>query len=291
MSAIDGALLLWFALTVPSVLLAAYDLIVRTPAMTVMKWGWLLVIVYTGPVGLVVYLLSCREPLEGTHAEYVAPLWKQAVGSTIHCVAGDATGIILGAIVGILLHLPMTLDLALEYVAGFSFGLFIFQALFMKLTAGGGYLASVRRTIFPEWASMNGLMAGMIPVMMAPMTIVPAAGEPLSLGFWGVMSAAVLVGALTAYPVNVWLVARGLKHGMGTVEVLGRGGHSAEAERARTGRDGGLTGSRSPGHGQSGAEAARPLPRRHEMVVVALVTVVALGAGLWVAGRLGHLTF
>ena len=26
------------------------------------------------------------------------PLWKQGVGSTIHCVAGDATGIILAAV-------------------------------------------------------------------------------------------------------------------------------------------------------------------------------------------------
>ena len=92
MDAIGGALVLWFGLTVPAALFAAYDLVTRTPAMTVMRWGWVLVILYTGPIGLVVYLLSCREPLPRTHAEYVAPLWKQGVGSTIHCVAGDATG-------------------------------------------------------------------------------------------------------------------------------------------------------------------------------------------------------
>jgi hypothetical protein len=57
--------------------------------------------------------------------------------------------------------------------------------------------------------------------------------EPTQLVFWGTMSAGVTAGVLVAYPVNVWLVAKGLKHGMGTVRALGKGGHSVEAERAR----------------------------------------------------------
>ena len=59
--------------------------------------------------------------------------------------------------------------------------------------------------------------------------------EPTQLVFWGAMSAAVGVGLLTCYPVNVWLVSKGLKHGMGTVRALGKGGHSIQAERARLG--------------------------------------------------------
>lgn len=68
MGAIDGALVLWFGLTLPAAVFAAYDLATRTPAMTVMRWGWVLVILYTGPIGLFVYLVSCREPLPRTHA-------------------------------------------------------------------------------------------------------------------------------------------------------------------------------------------------------------------------------
>ncbi len=227
MTALDGALLLWFALTAASVALAAVALMRNTPASTVMKWGWLLVIAYTGPIGLVIYLLSCREPLPGTHATFVAPLWKQAVGSTIHCVAGDATGIIVGALVGVLLVVPPRLDTVLEYVFGFTFGLFIFQALFMRSAMGGSYAASLRRALLPEWLSMNALMGGMIPLMSILMRHVPRAMNPSGLRFWGVMSAAILVGAIVAYPVNVWLVAHGLKHGMGSAAVLGRGGDHA----------------------------------------------------------------
>jgi hypothetical protein len=36
-----------------------------------------------------------------------------------------------------------------------------------------------------------------------------------------------------AYPVNVWMVQKGLKHGMGTQRALGKGGHTMEAEQAR----------------------------------------------------------
>lgn len=44
-------------------------------------------------------------------------------------------------------------------------------------------------------------------------------GEPRSLGtaFWFIMSMALLVGFLTAYPMNWWLVSRHMKHGMITV--------------------------------------------------------------------------
>ena len=38
-------------------------------------------------------------------------------------------------------------------------------------------------------------------------------------------------GFVVAYPVNVWLVAVGLKHGMGTQRALGKGGHSSDLEQ------------------------------------------------------------
>jgi hypothetical protein len=89
-----------------------------------------------GPFGLVLYVLADKEPRPGEHEKFISPLWKQGVGSTIHCVAGDATGIILAAVVTASLGLPMWLDLIIEYLAGFAFGLFIFQALFMQRIMG-----------------------------------------------------------------------------------------------------------------------------------------------------------
>lgn len=141
---------IWFTLTALSVAYVALDMFTRTPEMKVMKWGWVLVTLYTGPVGLLIYWFSCREPAPGTHEQFVAPLWKQTVGSTIHCLAGDATGIIAAAIITSWLRLPMGIDIWVEYAAGFLFGLLIFQALFMKDMLGGAIVRPYRPLFTPN---------------------------------------------------------------------------------------------------------------------------------------------
>ncbi len=145
---IDVVLLVWFGLTALSVGYVAWDAYRNNPELTVMKWGWVLVTLYLGPVALFVYVMSCKEPHPGTHERFIQPLWKQGIGSTIHCVAGDATGIIVAAVITGALGLPMSTDLFIEYAAGF--GLLIFQALFMKDMMGGSYRAAVRHSLLPD---------------------------------------------------------------------------------------------------------------------------------------------
>ena len=209
-----GVLLLWFMLTAASLIFVIYDLEKNTPAMGVMKLAWGLIVLYTGPVGLFIYLLSCRQPMPGTHDAFIAAHWKQSVGSLMHCVAGDATGIILGAIVTFHLGLPNGLDIIIEYIAAFVVGLFVFQALFMRSMFGGSYFTAVKKTFFSETVSMNFVMVGMIPVMAILRAKIPGGDDPGGLMFWGISSLATIAGGLTAYPVNSWLVGSGLKHGM-----------------------------------------------------------------------------
>ena len=214
---IDYFLLIWFALAAASTLYVGIDQYRNNPEPVVMKWGFILVTLYMGPLGLLLYVLADKEPLAGEHEAFIRPLWKQGVGSTIHCVAGDATGIILAAVITASLGLPMWIDLIVEYLAGFSFGLFIFQSLFMKSMMGGTYRENVRKSIMPEFISMNIMMAGMAPVMsFLMMGRDMRAMEPTELLFWGVMSLGVIAGFTLAYPANVWLVARQLKHGLMT---------------------------------------------------------------------------
>jgi hypothetical protein len=117
--------------------------------------GWVLVTLYTGLVGAVLYVMSCKEPRPGTHERFISPLWKQGVGSTIHCVAGDATGIVFAATVTALLGFPMWIDLIVEYALGFGFGLFTFQALFIKDMMGGSYRRALKMSLLPEWLSLH----------------------------------------------------------------------------------------------------------------------------------------
>src|ERR1700704_92831 len=219
---IDYLLVAWFLLAAASTAYVAYDQYRNNPEPVVMKLGFILVTLYMGPLGLLLYVLADKEPRPGEHEAFIKALWKQGVGSTIHCVAGDATGIILAAAITATLGLPMWIDLIVEYSTGFAFGLFIFQSLFMKSMMGGTYWQNVRRSFLPEFISMNFMMAGMAPVMsLLMMGRDMRAMEPSELLFWGVMSLGVIVGFVTAYPSNVWMVAQSLKHGLMTVRPKG----------------------------------------------------------------------
>lgn len=242
---IDRALIIWFALTAWSALYVAWDAFTNNPELRVMRWGWVLVTLYTGPVGAALYLLTCKGPQPVAHERFVAPRWKQALGSTIHGMAGDTTGIIVAAAITVALGFPLWLATLSGYIIGFACGLPIFQVPFMRATIGGSYLAAARRSVLPEWLSLNAVMAGMIPTMVILMSRDMRAIEVTSVRFWGVMSLATLVGLVVAYPVNWWLVASGLKRGMGTERILGKVGHGLAAERAMTASPAGTSNSPS----------------------------------------------
>ncbi len=311
----DFVVYAWLILAIASAAYVAYDQFRSNPEAKVMKWGFVLVTLYMGPIGLLLYVMSDKEPHPGAHEEFIQPLWKQGVGSTVHCVAGDATGIIVAAAVTALLGLPMWVDVLVEYVAGFLFGLLIFQALFMKTIMGGTYWENVRRSFMPEFLSMNMMMAAMAPVMISLMmgrdmrAMWP--GEPL---FWFVMSVGITAGFALAYPINVWLVSKKLKHGLMTVrdepkrktakksavmsgktaakktdanKMKGMAGHSGMAGmEGMKGMEGG-SGAAKKGegaHAGHGGVAAGGVfaPTRTQLAALALVTVLALISGMYV---------
>lgn len=219
-----GVLIMWYILTLGSVVFLLWDQFTNTPSMRVMTWAWVLLILYTGPIGLFVYFMSCRQPLSGTHDQFISAHWKQAVGSLIHCVAGDATAIILIAV--ILNYFPVSngVEVIIEYIVAYLFGLLIFQALFM-LSMYKNYGQAIVKTIFPETVSMNMVMTGMFPVMIVLAFLYPISKDPGTIYFWGRMSAATLAGFLVAYPINSWMVKRKIKHGMMSMPSAGNGGH------------------------------------------------------------------
>ena len=159
---LDGVMLLWFVLTAAVLLFVAVD-IRNTPESPVLKWGFVLLTAYIGVVGGFLYVLGCREPLPGLHEQYVAARWRQVLGSTMHCVAGDGVGIIVGAILASLFGLKGLAEVVLEYILGFAFGWTIFQALFMRDMVGGSYPRALKGTFISELVSMNLLGRGWCP--------------------------------------------------------------------------------------------------------------------------------
>jgi len=278
---LDGMILMWFVLTALSVLFVVVD-IRNTPEDNVLKWGFILLTAYIGPFGAFLYVLGCREPLPGTHEQYIATRWRQVLGSTMHCVAGDGVGILVGAVIGALIHLGMFGEMFLEYVLGFVFGWTIFQALAMKAMLGT-YKQALSKTFYAELVSMNWLMAGMMPIMMISMRYIQNADDPTSPRFWFVMSMSLLVGFIAAYPINWWLVSNNLKHGMMTVrfgamslEATKMDDTSAEGKKMSHAKD--EMDTPVPGHNNHQATPAKPSMKRQ--LVVAGISFAILIVGI-----------
>jgi hypothetical protein len=289
---IDIFVCVWLIVAALSAAYVAWDQFHGNPEPVVMKWGFVLVTLYMGPIGLLLYVMADKEPRPGAHEAFIKPLWKQGVGSTVHCVAGDATGIIVAAVTVALVGLPMWLDLIIEYAAGFLFGLLIFQALFMRKTMGGTYAKNVKRSFLPELISMNCMMGGMAPVMVLLMmgrdmrAMWP--GEPL---FWMVMSLGVIAGFVIAYPVNMWMVSQGMKHGLMTDRgASNHGGAMAGMAHSKM----------NPAGGKSDTHDIRNMPigdeddlqtavTRPQLVTITLFTLLMLIAGMTLPGAFVNL--
>ncbi len=303
---IDFLVYAWLVVAVLSALYVAYDQFQNNPEAPVMKWGFVLVTLYMGPIGLLLYVMADKEPAEGTHEKFVQPLWKQGVGSTVHCVAGDATGIILAAAVTALLGFPMWIDVIVEYVFGFLLGLMVFQSLFMRAIMGGSYSENVRRSFLPELLSMNMMMAGMAPVMiLLMMGRDMRAMWPGELLFWFVMSLGITVGFSIAYPINVWLVAKGMKHGLMTVRAS-RTAHQMAPMKGHGTHQMDMEGHGGPGdekkknasvdmagqgrHKPSSNDADGEGVTRPQLITITGVTLLALLSGMFVPGAFVNLS-
>nr|WP_302478075.1 DUF4396 domain-containing protein [Ruegeria atlantica] len=247
--------------------------------------AWILVTTYTGPVGLFFYLITCRRPFPGGHDRFTRATWKQGVNSEMHCLAGDATGILVAAILVHFLALSNGWDIVVEYVFGFVSGLFVFQAL-MMLSMYGSYSQAVRKTLFAETVSMNMVMTGMIPTMILLAEAWPGSEDPLSPTFWFRMSLATIVGGFVAFPINRWLVANHLKHGCMTLP--GADGPAPDIGHVSSEMNGMSHDKTKNTSRHSTNMKALPL---HSMLLWIIGTYVILLVALWVTSRIAPIHF
>jgi hypothetical protein len=147
----------------------------------------------------------------------------------------------------------------------------------MRGMVGGSYPRALKNTFAPELLSMNFLMTGMLPTVMTLRRYVLSAGDPMTPNFWFVMSMGLLVGFVISYPINWWLVANHLKHGMMTVRPA-----SADAGAHDRAVQAGMSGMSHAGpdmsHMSMSMDAGKaPWP---PVPVMALLSFVALAAGV-----------
>jgi len=134
--------------------------------------------------------------------------WRLALSATLHCLAGCSIGEIIGMTIGMMLLLTNVLTIIITVSLGFIFGFAL--GMLPLLRAGFSFGRAFKQVLLAEALSiavMEGvevLVAVNIPgVMEAHVT------DPI---FWSGMILGLMAGFLAAYPVNYFLILKGVRH-------------------------------------------------------------------------------
>ncbi|MBA2475012.1 MAG: DUF4396 domain-containing protein [Actinobacteria bacterium] len=141
--------------------------------------------------------------------------------ATLHCLTGCAIGEVLGLIVGTALGWSTGATIVLSIVLAFLFGysltlLPLVRAGLALATALPLALASDTLSIAVMEAVDNGVLLAVPGAMAASLS---------DLLFWGSLAFALVVAFVAAFPVNRYLIRRGLGHA-----VVHRHGHGGAVE-------------------------------------------------------------
>lgn len=168
-----------------------------------MKVVWALTVLYSGPVGLAIYWTTGRKQIARD------TVWRRGWRSTAHCYSGCGMGEIVGLIlaVGILALGPWPTALV-TFAFAFTFGLVLTVGPLMA--DGVGFGTALWDALLSETASIVMMEAVAIGV-----DIWLSGGAGLGdVLFWSAMLVSLTLGLFAAWPVNVALVAAGVKEGM-----------------------------------------------------------------------------
>lgn len=131
-----------------------------------------------------------------------------AFSATLHCLIGCGVGEVVGVIIGTALALSMLTTMVIAILLGFVFGFLL--GMLPLLRAGFSMKRAFRQVLIAEGLSI----AVMEAFEVATQLVIPGvmeAGLTDSL-FWLGMLAALVVGFIAAYPVNLIMIRRGVRH-------------------------------------------------------------------------------
>jgi hypothetical protein len=130
-----------------------------------------------------------------------------AWSATLHCLTGCAIGEVLGMVIGTALGWGNTATIALAVVLAFFFG---YALTLLPLLKAVGVATAVKLALAADTASITVMEIVDNAIMLA----IPGAmnaGLDSAL-FWGSLAFSLAVAAIAAFPVNRWLIERGMGH-------------------------------------------------------------------------------
>ena len=209
----------------------AVDLVRRPQRMAVMNPVWPINALYLGPVALWAYWAMGREQPAAAHGQHhhgqhrmdggarEPPTWRQVFKGTMHCGAGCTLGDILAetavflggfTLFGSAFGAELAGDFALAYLLGLAFQYFAIVPM-RGLPPGKGIVEAAKADTLSLLAFEVGLF-GWMALMRFVLFDPPL--RPDRASYWFMMQVGMAIGFLTSYPVNAWLIRRGIKEAM-----------------------------------------------------------------------------
>ncbi|SES12926.1 protein of unknown function [Tranquillimonas rosea] len=197
-------LIVWAALMLPCLIWTIRDLRVRNShLMPLMQLVWCLTVLYSGPVGLLIYVTCGRKEIAEDG------LYRRAFRSVAHCYSGCGMGEVAGLVIAAGLLALGNLWVALitftmAYVAGFAL------TVGPMVQGGTDMRTAVKDAVIAETPSITIMEVVAIGIDLW-LSGDAGMGDVL---FWSSLIVSLTCGLVAAYPVNILLIAKGVKEGM-----------------------------------------------------------------------------
>jgi hypothetical protein len=222
--------LAWIALAVAfaSTAIIAVDLFARgyRQKMTVMEWVWPVSGLYFGPVAVWAYWRWGRPSSgkwlaeRGLDTPPAKRPWAATSVGVSHCGAGCTLGDIIAEFVIFALGLSIAGQAVLaeyvgDYILAIAFGL-AFQYFAIAPMRGLNFRKGIVAAAKADLLSLSAFEVGLFGWMalMAFVFFRAPHLHPDSPVYWFLMQVGMVIGFATAWPVNSWLIRRGIKEAM-----------------------------------------------------------------------------
>jgi len=219
--------LIWLSIAALAVALASaayvlYDIVrCRRQMMTIMKWVWPITALYMGPIAIWAYrtLGLAGQQHQEDWGDSAEPSWRDVFKAGTHCGAGCTLGDIVGewgifimgvTLAGVALWPEYIADFLLAYILGIVFQYFSIAPM-RGLGVKDGLVAAVKADTLALTAFEVGLFGWMA---LTSFIFFDHHLHPDSSVYWFMMQIGMVVGFATSFPMNWWLIKRGLKEKM-----------------------------------------------------------------------------
>ncbi|WP_242705618.1 DUF4396 domain-containing protein [Pontibacillus sp. ALD_SL1] len=212
----------WIALIIGllSSLIIIVDVIRHPQMMAIMNVVWPINGWFLGPFAVWSYYKWGRLKAKDLNREDNRGIGAQVFMSTSHCSSGCTLGDAVGVPIVFFTSLTVAGSTLLahytvEFIAAYLFGILFQLFAIYPMNQEAGILGNLKDAIKADTLSLIAFEIGMFGWMaIVHFVLFQTPPKPDQSTYWFMMQIAMILGFLTSYPANWWLVKKGIKEAM-----------------------------------------------------------------------------